>query len=315
MSEKTGNAERAPAGRQGGVMTYDITHTTTYEYTDPVSLSHHTVRLHPRNLPRQRRLEDSLQLQPRPVVMESHIDYFGNQMTFATVEGVHKKLVVTARSRVEVKAAKWPTPAETPKWEAVRDFSLGYRADEILEAREFVYASPLIPKKSAFAAYAEGSFTPRRPILEAVLDLTDRLYQDFKFDPKATNVATPLEEVLKSRRGVCQDFAQLEIAFLRGVGLPARYVSGYIETDPPPGKPRLAGADASHAWAAFFCPGIGWIDVDPTNNLLPSTRHVTIAWGRDYSDVSPVRGVILGSGEHSLKVAVDVIPATGTEGE
>ena len=289
-------------------MTYEITHTTAYEYTDPVSLSHHTLRLHPRESARQHCLECELNLRPHAGVMQSHFDYFGNRMTFATIEGPHRKMVATARSKVAVKAAAWPNPADTPKWEAVRDFTLSYRADEILEAREFVYASQLIPKGPEFADYPESSFTPRRPILGAVLDLTDRIHRDFKFDSKATNVATPLADVLKTRRGVCQDFAQLEIAFLRTVGIPARYVSGYLETDPPPGKPRLVGADASHAWASFFCPGTGWIDVDPTNNLLPSTRHITLGWGRDYSDVSPVRGVILGSGEHFMKVAVDVVP-------
>ena len=294
-------------------MTYDITHTTTYDYSDPVSLSHHTLRLHPRDSARQHCRQSEIKIRPHAGVMQSHVDYFGNRMTFATVEGPHRKMVATARSRVTVQAPAWPEPADTSKWEAVRDFTLSYKADEILEAREFVYSSPLIPKGVEFAEYAASSFTPRRAVLEAVLELTDRLHHDFKFDSKATNVATPLEEVLKLRRGVCQDFAQLEVAFLRTMGIPARYVSGYLETDPPPGKPRLVGADASHAWTSFFCPGTGWIDVDPTNNVLPSTRHITIAWGRDYSDVSPVRGVILGSGEHSMKVAVDVIPSP--EGE
>ena len=289
-------------------MTYDLIHATTYEYTHQVSLSHHLLRLHPRDLDRQQCLCHDLRIEPGPGVTRSHTDYFGNQMTFVTVEGAHRKLVVTSKSQVEVKPAAPPKPAETPAWETVRDLCLADNPDGGLEAREFIYASPRIKKQAAFADYAASSFAPDRPVLEAVLDLTGRIHGDFKFDPKATSIATPLEEVLKSRRGVCQDFAQLEIAFLRSMGIPARYVSGYLETDPPPGKPRLAGADASHAWISFFCPGAGWIDVDPTNNLLPSTRHVTVAWGRDYSDVSPIRGVILGSGEHSLKVAVDVIP-------
>jgi transglutaminase-like putative cysteine protease len=296
-------------------MIYGITHTTTYEYSDSVSLSHHVLRLHPRDLRRQRCLENELELYPRAGVMKSHIDYFGNRTTFVTVEGTHRKLVATSRSRVEVNETPRPRPAETPTWEAVRDFCLGYKADDILEAREFIYASPKIQKDAEFGVYAEPSFPPRRPVLEAVLHLTDRIHRDFTFDPKATSVATPLEEVLKSRRGVCQDFAQLQIAFLRAMGIPARYVSGYLETNPPPGKPRLAGADASHAWISFFCPGIGWIDVDPTNNLLPSNRHITVAWGRDYSDVSPIRGVILGSGEHSLKVAVDVVPLAQSDSD
>jgi transglutaminase-like putative cysteine protease len=147
-------------------------------------------------------------------------------------------------------------------------------------------------------------------VLEAVVDLTERMHTDFKFDKLATNVATPLMEVFATRRGVCQDFAQLQIGFLRAMGIAARYVSGYLETEPPPGKPRLEGADASHAWVSFHCPGAGWIDVDPTNNLLVGQRHITLAWGRDYSDVSPIRGIIVGSGEHTLEVAVDVIPTT-----
>ena len=155
--------------------------------------------------------------------------------------------------------------------------------------------------------------TPRPPFQRIVrsskpcLSLTERIHADFKFDPKATTLATPLEEVFKNRRGVCQDFAQLQIACLRSLGLPARYVSGYLETDPPPGQPRLAGADASHAWISFYCHGIGWIDVDPTNNVMPTTRHIAVACGRDYDDVSPIRGVILGAGEHTLEVAVDVV--------
>ncbi len=293
-------------------MIYDITHTTTYEYTDPVSLSQHTVRLHPRDLPRQRCLANRLVIDPRPAVAQWHFDYFGNWLTFVTIEGAHKQMAATSQSRVEVSSPDWPDPDRTPPWEAVRDFSMVYKADDILEAREFIYGSPLVPKSREFREYAEPSFRPRRPVLEAVLDLTARIHADFKFDPKATSVATPLSEVLQARRGVCQDFAQLEIACLRAIGVPARYMSGYIETEPPPGKPRLAGADASHAWISFFCPGAGWIEVDPTNNLLPTTRHITVAWGRDYSDVSPIRGVILGSGEHSLKVAVDVIPESPT---
>jgi transglutaminase-like putative cysteine protease len=289
-------------------MTYDLAHTTTYDYTNSVSLSHHTLRLRPRALPRQRCLGGELKIDPAPDVMSSHTDYFGNDMTFVTVEGSHRTLVITSRSRVEVSSATPPQPGATPAWEAVRALCLEEKPNDSLEAREFLYPSPHIKRQPDFAAYAQTSFPAQRPVLDAVLDLTERIHREFKFDPKATTIATPLDQVLKSRRGVCQDFAHLEIACLRSMGIPARYVSGYLETDPPPGKPRLNGADASHAWISFFCPGEGWIDVDPTNNLLPSNRHITVAWGRDYSDVSPIRGVILGSGEHTLKVAVDVIP-------
>jgi transglutaminase-like putative cysteine protease len=289
-------------------MIYRLNHTTTYQYDGAVSLSHHLLRLQPRELLRQRCLRNELQIEPRPDVLCAHHDYFGNPMTFVTIEGSHRTLVITSRSEVEAIAPPPPDPAQTPSWETARDISPDGDNEGFLQTREFTYDSPLIKKLPNFGAYAASSFAPRRPLLEAVLDLTRRMHADFKFDPSATNVATPLLEVFQTRRGVCQDFAQLEIACLRAMGIAARYVSGYLETEPPPGKPRLAGADASHAWVSFLCPGTGWVDVDPTNNLLVSNRHITIAWGRDYSDVSPIRGIIMGSGDHSMEVAVDVIP-------
>ena len=288
-------------------MLYRITHTTTYDYADSVSLSHHLLRLAPRNLSHQRCLHHDIQINPQPSIAERHTDYFGNVVTFVTVEGAHKKLVVKSESDVTVTPPILPFAAETPAWETVRESSRGRQIGHSLEASEFVFDSPLVRAVDEFAAYAETSFPKGRPILEAALDLTKRIYTDFKFDPKATTLATPLEEVFKNRRGVCQDFAQLEIACFRSLGLPARYVSGYLETDPPPGKPRFVGADASHAWVSFYCHGIGWIDVDPTNNVIPGMRHIVVAYGRDYNDVSPIRGVILGSGEHTLKVSVDVL--------
>jgi transglutaminase-like putative cysteine protease len=289
-------------------MIYRLTHTTTYHYSGAVSLSHHLLRLQPRDMMRQRCLRNELQIEPRPDVVCLHRDYFGNPMTFVTIEGSHRRLSITSRSEVEATAPAPIDPAQTPAWETVRDVTANGDHESFLETREFTYASPLIKKLPEFAAYAAPSFDEERPVLEAVLDLTRRMHSDFKFDSSATSVATPLLEVFQTRRGVCQDFAQLEIAFLRSMGIPARYVSGYLETQPPPGKPRLAGADASHAWVSFHCPGVGWVDVDPTNNLLVSNRHITIAWGRDYSDVSPIRGIIMGSGDHTLAVAVDVIP-------
>ncbi|MGD0813707.1 MAG: transglutaminase family protein [Verrucomicrobiota bacterium] len=289
-------------------MNYRLSHTTTYEYGGTVSLSHHMLRIQPRELPLQRCLRNELQIDPRPDVLCAHRDYFGNPMTFVTIGGSHRKLVVTSRSQVDITAPSPPAAPQTPAWEKARDMAPNGDHAAFLQTREFIFASPLIKKLPEFAAYAAPSFSPGRPLLEAVLDLTRRMHEDFKFDPDATSVATPLLEVLKTRRGVCQDFAQLEIACLRAMGISARYVSGYLETKPPPGKPRLAGADASHAWVSFHCPGTGWVDVDPTNNLLVSNRHVTVAWGRDYSDVSPIRGIIVGSGEHSMDVAVDVIP-------
>jgi len=289
-------------------MIYRLAHTTTYQYSGTVSLSHHLLRLRPRDLSRQRCLHSELHIEPRPDVLCAHRDYFGNAMNFVTIEGSHRRLVITSRSEVEVTAPPPPAPAQSPAWETARDISSNGDPDSYLQTREFIYASPLIKKLPEFGAYAAPSFPSGRPLLEAVLDLTTRMHADFTFDPDATSVATPLLEVFQTRRGVCQDFAQLEIAFLRAMGIAARYISGYLETEPPPGKPRLAGADASHAWVSFHCPGTGWIDVDPTNNLLVANRHITVGWGRDYSDVSPIRGIIIGSGEHSMDVAVDVIP-------
>lgn len=291
-------------------MIYRLSHTTTYEYGGAASLSQHVLRLRPRDLPRQRCLRHELLIDPPPEVLCDHLDYFGNTMTFATIDVSHRRLVIGSRSEVNVQTPEIPPPAETPAWELIRDFALEPNPEEFLTIQEFLYGSPLIGKLPEFREYAEESFPEGRPVLEAVLDLTARMHADFKFDPEATTVATPLLQVFQTRRGVCQDFAQLEIAFLRGMGVSARYVSGYLETEPPAGKPRLEGADASHAWVSFHCPGVGWIDVDPTNNLLVGNRHITLAWGRDYSDVSPIRGIIVGSGEHSLDVAVDVIPLT-----
>lgn len=289
-------------------MTYGIVHTTIYDYCDAVSFSHHVFRLTPRALPRQCCFEHAVSIEPIPSLIASHIDYFGNAVSIVTVEGAHRRLVITSRSRVSVAPPPYREPAEMPAWETVRDSCRGEQIGAALDASEFTFASPLAPRTEELAAYAMPSFVRGRPVLDAVFDLTRRIHQDFKFDPTATTVATPLQEVLKSRRGVCQDFAHLQIGCLRSLGLPARYVSGYLETDPPPGKARLTGADASHAWVSFYCQGFGWIDVDPTNNHLPGARHVTVAWGRDYSDVSPVRGVILGGGEHTVAVSVDVAP-------
>jgi transglutaminase-like putative cysteine protease len=281
---------------------YEVVHTTEYDYSESVAVSHHLAHLNPRELPYQRRLRHDLQIEPAPAVMTTHTDYFGNAVTFFTMQGVHKQLIVRAQSRVALHATILPEPADTPSWEAVAD-----RATLPLEALEFVFDSSRIAVGVGLADYARSTFAPGRPLLDAVVDLTRRIHEEFTYDPEATTIATPIEDVFTSRRGVCQDFARLEIACLRSLGLPARYVSGYLETLPPPGRPRLIGADASHAWLAVYCPGTGWIHVDPTNNLLPSTSHITLAWGRDYLDVSPIHGVILGGGSHTLRVNVDVV--------
>jgi transglutaminase-like putative cysteine protease len=281
---------------------YEVVHTTEYDYSESVAVSHHLARLNPRVLPHQQRLHHELQIEPAPAVMTTHTDYFGNAVTYFGMQGAHKRLTVRARSRVALLATSPPVPSATPPWEVVAD-----RTALPLEALEFLFDSPLNSPVAELAAYARAAFPPGRPLLDAVLELTCRINDEFTFDPEATTVATPLADVFRSRRGVCQDFARFEIACLRSLGLPARYVSGYLETVPPAGASRLLGADASHAWLAVYCPEAGWIHVDPTNNLLPSSTHVTVAWGRDYTDVSPIHGVILGGGKHALRVNVDVL--------
>lgn len=283
-------------------MRYDVIHTTEYDYSESVVVAHHVARLRPRTLPYQQCLSHELAIQPAASVTSAHEDYFGNSVTVFAMQGAHKDLVIRAHSTVTVSGLELPPPRETPPWEAAAD-----RAALPFDAVEFVFDSTASRTQSIVDAYARVSFPAGRPLLEAVLQLTGRIHDEFTFDPKATTVATPLAEVFASRRGVCQDFARLEIACLRSLGIPARYVSGYMETVPPPGTPRLLGADASHAWLTVYCPGIGWIPVDPTNNVLPSDTHVTLAWGRDYSDVSPIHGVILGGGAHALRVHVDVV--------
>jgi transglutaminase-like putative cysteine protease len=277
-----------------------------------VPLSHHLLNLRPRNLPSQFCEFHELDISPEPSSFQPHRDYFGNHCAFVTVEGAHTELRITARSRVARSMPFVPDFWETPVWENARAQVLTDRSGPGLEALEFSFDSPLIPKNAELAGYAAKSFQPRRPLMEAAVDLNRRIFEEFEFDPAATDVSTPVSEVFQKRRGVCQDFAHLLIACLRSLGVPARYVSGYLETDPPPGSPKLVGSDASHAWVSFWCPGIGWIDLDPTNNCVPSMRHVIVGWGRDYGDVSPVRGIIHGSGSHDLIVGVD-LTAIGPE--
>lgn len=290
-------------------MRYRIIHRTTYTYDSPVTVCHYTARLEPRALPFQECPWHEMTIRPEPVKRSERTDYFGNTHVYFEIEGSHQKLEVIARSLVEVQRAIVVDATLSPPWETIRDACRSSRSNASSTAGELTYASPLIPVGPAFADYARASFTTKRPVLEAICDLNRRINEDFLFDPTATDHTTPVEEVIKKRRGVCQDFAQVMIASLRSLGIPTRYVSGYLETLPPPGKVKLVGADASHAWVSVYCgETIGWMDADPTNNILPSDRHITLAWGRDFSDVSPLRGVTIGTGEQRLKVAVDVLP-------
>jgi transglutaminase-like putative cysteine protease len=234
------------------------------------------------------------------------VDYFGNVLCFFTVQEPHKELVVEAECEVSLRSEQQSAAQDSMPWEEAARLLPRDQSPAGLEAYQFGFESPRIKVRPEFAAYALQSFTPGRPLHEGLLDLTARIHSDFRFDSKVTNVRTTTEEVFRKRHGVCQDFAQLQIACLRSINLAARYVSGYLRTYPPPGQPRLIGADASHAWLSAYCPGAGWLDLDPTNNVVPSNEHVTLAWGRDYGDVSPVYGVIQGGGAHALSVAVDM---------
>lgn len=295
---------------------YRVTHDTHYRYDAPVSLSRQLLHLTPRELPRQQCLEHGRRVVPEPDFQSEQFDAFGNTVATLAFEAPHDELWVRTESIVEVFPPTASTFAETPAWEFVRQ-KLQYLPEAApspvaLAALQYRFGSPYGRVKRRFAIYAADCFPPGRCLKDGVVALNAKIHHDFKFDPDATTVATPVTDVLTRRRGVCQDFAHVMVSCLRSVGLAARYVSGYILTMPPPGQPRLVGADASHAWVSVWCPGERnedrWLDADPTNNLLPGSQHVTLAWGRDFGDVSPLRGVILGGGEQTLKVSVTMLP-------
>jgi transglutaminase-like putative cysteine protease len=289
-------------------MIYKIVHRTTYKYVYPVSFGSHVACLKPRSFPGNRLLRYELLVEPGPTSCTDRVDYFGNQLCLFDVREPHRELAVEARSEVVIDPGERLGGDCSLPWEQSAQALANDHSPAGLDAYQFQFESPRIRARPEYAAYALESFTPGRPMREALLDLTTRIYKDFKFDSKVTTVRTPIEVVFKKRRGVCQDFAHIQIACLRSIHVAARYVSGYLRTYPPPGKPRLVGADASHAWISAYCRGLGWLDMDPTNNVAPSDGHVTLAWGRDYSDVSPLRGLIVGGGAHTLDVGVDMEP-------
>jgi transglutaminase-like putative cysteine protease len=296
-------------------MELSVVHETSYAYASPVLLSQQLLHLTPRALPRQRVHAHRIDLDPRPSECSSAADYFGNAVTRALFTSRHRALTVRVESRVGVEPrGADPLAGPSTPWESARDRLSSLDAPPALEPTEFVFESPRVEVFTALTEYAAPSFAPGRPLLAGAADLMRRIHADFEFDRSATSVATPLREVLATRRGVCQDFAHLMIGALRGLGLPARYVSGYILTTPPPGHARLVGADASHAWVSVYDPAAGWVDFDPTNECLADDEHVTLAWGRDFGDVTPMRGVILGGGEQTLKVHVTVAPVESAHG-
>ncbi|HXJ81783.1 MAG TPA: transglutaminase family protein [Candidatus Methylomirabilis sp.] len=295
---------------------YSVEHETRYTYASSVSTSWHVAYLYPRVMPRQRVPWHELAVDPRPARSSRRVDYFGNTVDQFTMLGPHTVLRACGRSLVEVFPARTAIdPGLSPPWEEVRDALTYVTGTRPSEATQYAYPSPYVTLDPELDEFARASFPRGRPLLAGAIDLMHRIHAEFQFDPSATTITTPVSRVLVERRGVCQDFAHLQISCLRGLGLTARYVSGYILTTPPPGRPRLIGADASHAWLSVHCPRHGWVDLDPTNDLLPDVSHVTLAWGRDYGDVSPLRGVILGSAQHTLHVGVSVMPLDSPEWE
>ena len=287
-------------------MLYSVRHRTTYRYDEPVSLSHHAAHLRPLDRHQQTCRAHQLMIEPLPTSIEQTTDYFGNGVMVFTIAGPHQSLIVESTSEVEMRPMTLDPTAGQDAWERIAEAASAPHEPEDLVAAEFAAASPAAEVTPVVQRYAAPSFPPGRALIEAALDLAHRIHDEFKFDPHATTISTPTEEVLRLKRGVCQDFAHLMIAGCRAHGVPARYVSGYLETDPPAGGKRLVGADASHAWVAVYAGHGVWLEIDPTNNRLAGTSHVAIAQGRDYGDVSPLRGVILGGGDHVVEVAVDV---------
>ncbi|SCW92182.1 MULTISPECIES: transglutaminase family protein [unclassified Pseudomonas] len=290
---------------------YQILHDTHYHYDSPVSLAQQLAHLWPRACDWQRCTERQLLISPEPTTRRDEQDVFGNPLTRLAFERPHDELLVNARLSVEVLARPELDFNLSPAWESTRN-ALTYSgrplAAPLLEACRYRFESPYVHLKRSFVEFSESCFPSGRPLMIGVRALMEKIFEEFTFDAEATQVATPLVEVLERRRGVCQDFAHLMLACVRSRGLAARYVSGYLLTQPPPGQPRLIGADASHAWVSVYCPVLGWVDFDPTNNVQPALEHITLAWGRDFSDVSPLRGVILGGGAHDPEVRVTVMP-------
>jgi len=287
-------------------MRYRVSHTTTYAYARAVDLASHMLHLAPREFPGQRVLGFELEVEPPPGRSSTGVDHFGNHVAWMFMDRRHDVFTVTLTAEVDVEFAPPPAPELTPPWEDVAATALAGGAGA-WQAAEFVFDSPMLPFEPAAGAYVARSFPPGRPILAGLLDLNARIRKDFTFKAGVTNVQTTVAKVLSQKAGVCQDFTHLMIAGLRAIGLPARYVSGYLRTRPPAGQPARRGADQSHAWVgAWLGPEFGWVDLDPTNNLIVTDEHVVLAWGRDYGDISPVRGVILGGGRHSVTVGVDL---------
>jgi transglutaminase-like putative cysteine protease len=289
------------------VSTYIVRHQTTYKYESDVAYSRLVAHLIPRETPRQQRFASEVTVEPKPFRRFERTDYFGNTTSWCIIDEPHDELDVISQSRVSVEPIPHYAPEASAGWEDVRSSFEPPQPVEMFDVVQYTFDTPLTEADSSVVSYARRSFTRGRKLYAAVLDLNARIHADFAFDKKATDTRTTVREAFKLRAGVCQDLAHVGIACVRSMGLAARYVSGYLLTQPPPGRERLIGADASHAWFAVWIPPFGWIDFDPTNDMLPSHEHITVAWGREYGDVTPIHGIITGGSEHEVDVAVDVI--------
>jgi transglutaminase-like putative cysteine protease len=290
-------------------MTYRVRHVTEYVYGDSVSTSHHDLHLHPRLDPGQTTRDEALVVSPEPALRSDRVDWFGNPATHLAIHARHTRLVVTSTFLVDV--AREAPPADGGSWEAARDALRAAADADARAAVEMSLPSPRVVPSAVAHAYAAPSFSPARPLADAARELMHRIHAEFTYDPVATDVATSVDEVLRGRRGVCQDFAHVMLACLRAFGQAARYVSGYLVTNHRVDEAALVGADASHAWVSVRLPGGDWLDLDPTNDVVPGNRHIVVAVGRDFGDVTPMRGVLLGGGRHELIVGVDVTPVEG----
>lgn len=307
------------SARGTGMTEFLVKHSTEYEYSTLASLSYNEARMIPRSFSSYLLDQTCLskKVESDPIWRDQRLrkDYFGNQVLYFTMRQPHSKMRITVESAVQLKPAphnpikreQYDTWAQdSPAWEEIKTWLERKRTEEVFEIKEYFLDSPMIPKFEGAFRYAAASFTPGRPVLAATRELMGRIFDEFDYKPGSTNIFTPIGQVYASKSGVCQDFAHFMIACLRSHGLAARYMSGYIESLPRPGQEKLQGADASHAWIAIYVPGLGWIDFDPTNDLIPYDQHITLAWGRDFSDVTPLKGILFGGGENQLTVSVDV---------
>ncbi|HCX20354.1 MAG: transglutaminase [Flammeovirgaceae bacterium] len=287
-------------------MKYHITHITDYVYQSPSSLCHNMMVQTPRDLDFQQVEHFEQIIEPAPQHLHKSKDFFDNERVYFSIEKTHSKLTITSKSIVTIETPSWMNvdPGQTQSWEEVQQWL--QTTEAMNDIRQFYLQSKHVDFPNGIQEYAIESFTPGRPIMEAMLELNHRIHEDFTFTPGFTDISTPISEVFANKKGVCQDYAHFTIACLRSIGLAARYVSGYLETLPPPGKPKMVGADASHAWIALYIPGLDWVEFDATNDLLVGDQHVRVAFGRDFADVTPLKGIIFSSGNQVMKVSVDV---------